>query len=73
MKKTQRQALFLAINSGVALVITLTALNALSEIFPPTILQVSLPQLLRIVWPLLALEFALCLLGIFGCIRSSKN
>lgn len=73
MKKPQHQALFLAIHSGGALIITFATINVLSEIFSPTIFQISLPQLLRLIWPLLVLEFALCLLGVFRFIRGSKN
>lgn len=73
MRKSQRQALFLAIHSGTALLITLAAINVLSRIFPQKIFQASLLQLLRIIWPLLAIEFGLCLLGIVRFIRSVTN
>ena len=72
MNRNRRQALFLAINSGAALIITLNAIEALSTILPSKIWQASSSQLLLAVLPLLALEFGLFLLGLFRFIHRSQ-
>ena len=74
--KKRRQALFLTINSAAALVFTLAAMGVLmkaSNVLPPKVVQSIGPQMIRVVWPLLALELVACGIGVFLFCRNRKG
>ena len=76
MDQKRRAPLFLAINSGVALVFTLATMFWLTQMplgLPAKVVEKIGPQILRLIWPLLAIELALCAFGVFLFRRSRKQ
>ena len=75
MDRKCRAALFLAINSGVALVFTVATMFWLTQMplgLPAKVVEKIGPQIFRIIWPLLAIELILCAFGVFRFRRARR-